>query len=223
MTAADGLPNNCRLVVKDCLSNLRFLIDIGADNSALPHRSAKRESTPSDFKIYAANGTVIQTYGTTRLVLNLGLRRPFLWEFIVANIQQPIIGADFLRKHGLLVDLRNRKLIDGLTKLHTVEQVSTIPQLPLTTIDNNNPYQDLLRQFIHVTRTIQCHTEPKHKVRHHIITKDAPCAERARRLPTEKFKAAQAEINHLIAQGICILSSSSWVSPLHMVPKKNGG
>lgn len=222
MTAADGLSNNCRLIVKDRLSNLNFLIDTEADISVLPLRSTKRESTPADFKIYAANGTVIQTYGTTKLVLNLGLRRPFLWEFIVANVQQPILGADFLRKHGLLVDIRNRKLIDGLTKLHTVGQVSTIPQPSLTTIDNSNPYQDLLREFIDVTRTVQCHTEPKHKVRHHITTKGAPCAERARRLPPEKLKAAQAEINHLSAQGICVPSSSSWASPLHMVLKKNG-
>ncbi|CAK9814710.1 Transposon Ty3-I Gag-Pol polyprotein [Anthophora quadrimaculata] len=222
MTASDGRAMNSRLIIKDNITNLNFLIDTGADISVLPLRSATRGSAPTDFRIYAANGTAIETYGTTKITLNLGLRRPFSWEFIVAKVQQPIIGADFLKKYGLLVDLRNRRLIDGLTNLHTIGQVSSIEQPSLTTVCNNNPYQELLKQYIDVTRTVQRHDVPRHRVQHHITTKGAPCAERARRLPPEKLKAAQAEINHLIAQGICCPSSSPWASPLHMVRKKNG-
>ena len=62
----------------------------------------------------------------------------------------------------------------------------------------------------------------KRKIRHHIITKGRPCAERTRRLAAEKFKAAREEFQLSIQRGICKPSSSEWASPLHMVQKKNG-
>ncbi|XP_046143429.1 uncharacterized protein K02A2.6-like [Osmia bicornis bicornis] len=195
----------------------------GADISVLPHRSIRGEPAITDSKIYAANGTPISTFGSRRLTLNLGLRRPYTWEFIVAKVQQPIIGADFLKRFGLLLDLRNKRLIDELTKIQTTGFLQTATQTSLTTVDINNPYRRLLQEFIAITRTVQKQEVPAHQVRHHIVTRGSPVAERARRLPPEKLKAAKAEVDHLIAAGICQPSSSQWASPLHMVQKKNGG
>ena len=58
------------------------------------------------FSLQAANGSSIPTYGRQSLTLNLGLRHTFPWIFIIANVHQPIIGADFLNHFNLLVDLR---------------------------------------------------------------------------------------------------------------------
>jgi len=58
----------------------------------------------SDYDLSAANGTVIHTYGTETLTLNLGLRRMFTWKFVIADVSKPIIGIDFLAFFGLLVD-----------------------------------------------------------------------------------------------------------------------
>ena len=69
---------------------------------------------------YAADGTAIATYGSRILTLDLGLRRPYTWKFIVARVQQPIIGADFLKHHRLLVDLRNRRIIE-ITEIRTIK------------------------------------------------------------------------------------------------------
>ncbi|GFU78933.1 hypothetical protein TNCV_307741 [Trichonephila clavipes] len=41
--------------------------------------------------------------------LNLGLRRPFIWTFIIADVSSPIIGADFLKHFNLLIDLKKKR------------------------------------------------------------------------------------------------------------------
>lgn len=66
-------------------------------------------------RLFAANGTAISVYGKKKLYLNLGLLRDFAWIFLVADVGQPIIGADFLKYFGLLVDLRKRRLLDEMT------------------------------------------------------------------------------------------------------------
>lgn len=57
---------------------------------------------------------------------------------------------------------------------------------------------------------------------HHIETKGPPCFAHPRRLPPDKLKAAKAEFQFLIEQGICRPSKIPSTSPFHMVPKKNG-
>ncbi|GFX99000.1 transposon Ty3-G Gag-Pol polyprotein [Trichonephila clavipes] len=116
-----------RLFVKDRETGCQFLVDSGADVSILPWTKTKGECQASQYKLYAANGTEIPTYGLKILTLDLGLRRPFQWPFIIAKVERGIIGADFLQKFQLLIDLHNRKLIDGLypdlTKPNLVNRV----------------------------------------------------------------------------------------------------
>jgi hypothetical protein len=54
-----------------------------------------------NYEICATNGTTIPTYEWLPLSLNLGLHREFAWRFVVANVTQPLIGADFLSHYGL--------------------------------------------------------------------------------------------------------------------------
>jgi hypothetical protein len=56
-----------------------------------------------NYDLCAANGTTIRTYGRLPLSLNLGLRREFTWRFVVADVTQSLIGADFRSHFGLLV------------------------------------------------------------------------------------------------------------------------
>ncbi|GFT97081.1 hypothetical protein TNCV_177071 [Trichonephila clavipes] len=111
--AADILGRKYRLFVKDRETGCQFLVDSGADVSILPWTKTKGECQASQYKLYAANGTEIPTYGLKILTLDLDLRRPFQWLFIIAKVKRGIIGADFLQKFQLLIDLHNRKLMDG--------------------------------------------------------------------------------------------------------------
>ncbi|GFV87363.1 hypothetical protein TNCV_4033351 [Trichonephila clavipes] len=67
------------------------------------------KSPQSNFSLFAANNPKIPAYGMVRKELNLGLRRPFIWTFIIADVSSPIIGADFLRHFNLLIDLKKKK------------------------------------------------------------------------------------------------------------------
>ncbi|GFT77886.1 hypothetical protein TNCV_3074891 [Trichonephila clavipes] len=49
------------------------------------------KSPQSNFSLFAANNTKIPAYGMVRKELNLGLRRPFIWTFIIADVSSPII------------------------------------------------------------------------------------------------------------------------------------
>ncbi|CAH2210398.1 jg24624 [Pararge aegeria aegeria] len=82
-----------------------FLIDTGANVSVIPVSKVnprQRKHSGSDYKLFAANGTEIKTFGVITLELNLGLRRSFKWSFIICDVNQPIIGADFLKNHSLI-------------------------------------------------------------------------------------------------------------------------
>lgn len=75
--------------------------------SVLPPLPGERKHE-SSIKLYAANGTTIKTFGEKRLRLDLGLRRPFVWHFIIADVNQPILGVDFLTNFDLLVDMKRK-------------------------------------------------------------------------------------------------------------------
>ena len=79
------------------------------------------------YDLQAANFSKSATYGTRSLTLNLGLRRSFPWIFTIADLTHAILGADFLRHFNLLVDLRNRSLIDAETHLRVSGITSPIP------------------------------------------------------------------------------------------------
>ncbi|GFX21902.1 uncharacterized protein TNCV_2311801 [Trichonephila clavipes] len=80
----------------DRKSGQKFLIDSGSEICVIPPSPTMNKS-PSNFSLFAANNTKIPAYGMVHKELNLGLRRPFIWTFIIADVSSPIIGADFLK------------------------------------------------------------------------------------------------------------------------------
>ena len=96
------------LYVADKGHKCRYLIDTGAAVSVLPKSCANGISGADS--LVAANNSNIKTYGNCKRVVDVGLKREYPWTFIVADVQQPIIRADFLIKYNLLVDLRSRCL-----------------------------------------------------------------------------------------------------------------
>ena len=62
-----------------------------------------------------------------------------------------------------------------------------------------------------------------HGVQHHITTATAPVHAKARRLPPDKLAVAKSEFEEMEKMVIIRKSNSPWASPLHIVPKSNGG
>jgi len=222
MAADDISPaTSRRLFVSDRSTKRHFLIDTGADvcvfsRSLLPGPRAK-----SSYELSAANGTTIATFGMITLPLDFGLRRQFTWRFVVAAVSKPIIGADFLVHYGLLVDMRNQRLLDVSTQLTSRGKVIECDIPSIRTISGSSRYHEFLHQFPEVTRPDGAPKAVSHSTRHYIITTPGPpVAQKPRRLSTEKLEAAKKEFETMLCLGIARPSQSSWASPLHMVPKK---
>ncbi|GBP66166.1 hypothetical protein EVAR_81823_1 [Eumeta japonica] len=120
LMATDGCPNvPGRLFVTDRCTKMQFLVDTGSELLRFPRSAVQQRRTRTTYQLSAANGTTINTYGYVNLELNLSLRRAYPWRFVVADVTKPIIGADFLQFYNLMVDIRNRRLIDNTTTLST--------------------------------------------------------------------------------------------------------
>ena len=191
------------------------MIDTGAAVSVLPKSCANGISDADSLPLVAANNSTINTYGNCKRVVDVGLKRKYPWTFIVADVQQPIIGADFLIHYNLLVDLRSRCLRDMRTGLAIAASLSSIKPLSLNRVDTvQNEYTKLLRQFPELTRPTTKGETVKHGITHKIVTKGCPVFARPRRLAPDKLVTAKL--------GDIEPSDSEWSSALHMVPKKNG-
>ncbi|XP_046143270.1 uncharacterized protein LOC123988187 [Osmia bicornis bicornis] len=199
-TVADDSQTKNRLVITDRESRMAFLIDTGAVISVIPS-NRRRHPAPTDFKLYAANGTVINTFGNKTITLSLGLRRQFPWRFVVADVGKAIIGADFLRHYNLLVDLNKRHLIDPTTTLYRSGTLTKSEMPTVSTINSNNQFQTLLKEFPTVTLPQNLGLK-KLEVYHYITTHGPPVAERARRLPPDKLQVAKKEFQHMLNEGI---------------------
>ena len=226
VAAADvtGLTPSRLLFVTDTSSSMRFLIDTGAQVSVIPPSSQDKQS-PSTLTLQAANNTTISTYGARSLTLNLGLRRNFRWVFVVADVTNTILGADFLQHYGLVVDMKRRCVTDTTTslKVNGVVAAATSPSPSLLPRDPSTPFEAIVSEFPSVTQPCVAYTAVKHSVTHHIATTGPPVFGRARRLSPERLNIAREEFAHMLELGIIRPSASCWSSPLHMVPKKTPG
>lgn len=214
----------CRLFyVTDTHQKGRFLVDTGAEVSVVPP-TAKERLQPVSRHLQAANGSWIETYGQKSLTLSLGLRRTLQWVFLIADVNMPIIGADFLTHFDLLVDVKRQVLIDRTTSLsiNGITCISPMMGIRMATTDLAPNYRELLDCFPNLTKPNYSVTSLKHTILHHIPTKGPPVSARPRRLTPDKLAVAKAEFDHMLQLGIVRPSNSSWSSPLHMVPKHSG-
>lgn len=146
-----------------------------------------------NYTLSAANGSSISTFGTKLIHVDLGLRRPFVHQFTLASVNRPIIGADFLSKFKLVVDLSNKILTDSQTKLvvHADCKVVDTPSPLQYSVENK--YTALLRNFSSLTAPADYNHPVKHSVIHYILTKGQLPFCKPRRLDPGKHKAAQTE------------------------------
>lgn len=158
------------------------------------------------------------------LRLNLGLRRKFLWCFIVADVTVSIIGSDFLAHYNLLPDCRVKRLIDATTGLTSPCQAPGTIQCSVKALSSESSAQIILADYPDLIKPAGTPRKVRHITKHYIRTTDGPpvfC--RPRRLASDRLKIARDEFNVMLQEGTARRSDGPWASPLHLVPKKTDG
>ena len=196
--------------IRDANSGRTCLIDTGAAVTIWP--KSRTDTVSNEVHLAAANGTRINTYGRKTMRLKLG-QQNFVWEVIIADVKQPLIGADFLRENQLIVDLQNRKLLDTKTfyGVNLVECHAS-PRPILVTHrhqDERNAFQNIVKHYPGLSNPDFHSVSVKHGVQHYIETTAPPIRSRARRLTSEKQKVAKDIFDNMLRLGICRRSNSS--------------
>ena len=217
LTAAMTGTNKALFYVWDCQSKRKFLIDTGAEVSVLPATRFDRQKRQSAQVLLAANGSKITTFGSRAETVDLPQGK-FKWTFVIANVAQPLLDADFLRSHSLLVDMKHQQLVNAqlFTSIPMKKAPGLPPQLNALGLEQN-AFAQLLAQFPKITTPQFCEKVDKHETVHHIVTKGPPIHARPRRLSPSKLTIARDEFNKMLNMGIIRRSASPWASPLHMV------
>ncbi|XP_059843392.1 uncharacterized protein LOC132403751 [Hypanus sabinus] len=113
MTMAAGHQDSL-LYVWDKQSGHCFLVDTGVKISVLPPTGYDTRNRKPEPTLTAANSSTIWTYSTRTVQLQFSASQ-FTWDFTQATVAQPLLGADFLRAHSLLVDLQGKRLVHAET------------------------------------------------------------------------------------------------------------
>lgn len=143
-------------------------MDTGSDLSVLPASFRKNGTVASPFQLFAANGSIIHTYGQKLLSIDFGFRRPLQWIFTVADVTKPIIGADFLQHFAILVDIKKKQLIDSLTSFTSAGTIYRGPSTQISTINSGSTFDNILQDFRDITKPSNSFKPVKHSITHHI-------------------------------------------------------
>jgi Reverse transcriptase (RNA-dependent DNA polymerase) len=174
-------------------------------------------------RLRAAAGQHIPCFGELQSTVSFG-DKCFKWTFLLADVEAPLLGADFLRSHRLLVDLHGGCLIEAASMQRfgdNVQSSHTPPQL-CSVLQATPPRLHLLiSQLLNVLNATGVLPPVKHTVEHFIETTGRLVLAKFWRLDPEKLQAAKAEFLKMEKERVIQRSSSPLSSPLHMVLKKD--
>ena len=99
------------LFLKEILSNHEFLVDSGASISVF---LGPRSSDDDGVCLLTAEGSPMIWCGTCIIPLRFSCSsgsKVYTWNFQLAHVSVPLLGADFLEDFNLLVDIKGLELI----------------------------------------------------------------------------------------------------------------
>lgn len=207
-SAATGDKSN-RLFIKDHPTGWRFLIDSGAEVSILPRKYFKKLPRNPHCNLRAANQSLISIYGEHNAKISIGFPRPFSHCFLVADVKQPILGADFLGPNNLLIDLSKNRLLDSKTFLSSYGTNRVIDYVCYSVVWSNRDYPKVFHAPDYRAPVL-------HSVVHRIDVRGPLPTCNPRRLAPDRLIIAKREFDEMVEMGICRPSNSSCSPPLLM-------
>ena len=206
--------------IKCKITNEEYLIDSGASVSILPKKEGDIKDPMQLLK--AANATAIATYGTKVKRIALDKHLVINHRFIKADIAIPILGADFMAKNKLWLNMNKLLMIheDTGTQIRVTETISHI--------HNVVPMHDERTKAILQKVPNAIFKEGEVMPQPH---KNAPYLEiktngrlpqyRPRRLGPQALRLTKEHFNDLLRRKRISESTAACSSPLHMIPKGN--
>ena len=204
-----------------CLhTHFTFLIDSGAAISIIPKNSSDVQDPWQTLK--AANGSVIKTYGseTCKVLLNQDL--PLWHKFVKADVTQPILGADFLSEHRMLVNMNKMTLFHEDTGTIIFGNKANARIHAITPLHCKEA-QELLRKYPVEFKEGEIMPPPHPDAPFMEIKTDGPLPMyRPRRMNPIMQNLAKDYIFDLLQRQRVEESTAPIATPLHAVPKADG-
>ncbi|CAM1312560.1 Uncharacterised protein r2_g2300 [Pycnogonum litorale] len=222
-----------------------FLLDTGASISVLPVTSYKPDK-PDDTILRATDGRNLKVYGSLNADLQFGHIRDKV-NCLVADVNTPILGIDFLKKHEAKIDLNGLiefpndnttvKLSEEVTSNHKLETTSTLKFLNIIEAKdlysdddkaegdkeaNNSEMQQtqiLLNKYDSLFKGLG----KTNLITHSIETGHSkPIRSYTYRVPLADMKESRENIEEMLQEDVITHSKSEWSSPVIPVRKKDG-
>ena len=138
-------------------------------------------------------------------------------------MDQPILGADFLAGFDLLVDTKNRQVLQNCSFEPLPPSRFSPANSSVASVCKLAPdVTSLQDEFPAAWNPRTPGKLPEHNVEHVIETEGQTLYARPCHLDQVKLAQAKAEFQKLESAGIIRWSDSPWASPLHMVQKSDG-
>ena len=150
--------------------------------------------------------------------------RTYSARLVKADGKRPLLGADFLREHNLLVDICGKRVIEADTYSSILCAATHASVHQLATISPvSNQHRKVLLGYQEIIQHTFSSDTVIHGVQYYITTSGIPVHAKARRLAPDKRTIANTEFLEMEKMGSIRKSNSPWACPLHIVPKSNGG
>lgn len=209
--------------VQDTETKTIYLIDNGAEKSIVP-RTHKEEMEPCNIKLFSPNNSQFKVYGTKDIIVTLS-NRPYKAKVIVADINYPILGIDFLKENRMIIDLDQYTIMSKNDNI--IHQSYKRKHINLIQSTNDYPQiNQLLNEFkcLFEDTNLTTNTQRENNnIMHHIKLKvSTPINSKPHYLAQEYNIRIKEHFEDLMDRNIVRRSRSAYSSPITIVKKNNG-
>ena len=205
-TAAAGTSHqyDSYIHLQDIHNNIKFIVDTASPKSILPvslfPSFATQHISSSCPSLFAANGIALQQAGSLELTLHFSEfpNRHFTHTFILAQIECPILGLDFLSRYHFTINA-SLKTVD--CEKDVEYECKNDSQSLLQPIDFDTfSFEEILQLFPDVTSGHIKIGKKLHPFEHILEVSGPPVTFRPLRLNAEKQKELDAILDDLLAK-----------------------
>ena len=208
------------MYLADPLTQLKFLIDSGSEISVMPRSPSDRLDEKAKYKLKSANGTAIRTYGTKVVKIKVGSRY-LKWTFVIADVTRPILGIDFMKAHGLIIDPADNCLVNRVTAERIPCQTAADTSRQCLKIEITDPVLLMLQKKPELIDE-STPTKKRPNVVHYIHTEGPPPRAQSRHYNPKVEAVIRQTFEDYLKLGYVRYSDSNWSSPLAVVAKADG-